>query len=185
MHKSLAIFTLGAAVLASCGSSGSSTSATTKAATETTKAPVTTAATTATTTATTATTTATTAKATTPTSAAAAPSVAVTLSEWKIEAGAVKAGKVTLDAKNTGAFPHELKVIKGSFADLAKGAGGSVAEDQLVAGAVVGKADRIGPGASATLSVDLPAGKYTLVCNIVGGGVSHAAKGQVLDITVA
>ena len=180
MRKPVAAFALSAGLLASCGSSSSSTTATTKATTETTKAAVTTTATTAApTTVTTA------AKAATPSTPAAAGAVTVTLSEWKIEAGPVKAGKVTFDTKNAGQFPHELVVFKGSFADLAKGAGGSVAQDQLAAGVVVVESAKIPAGASAPLTVDLPAGKYTLVCNIVGGGVSHAAKGQVLDITVA
>lgn len=177
MRKYFAVLAASAVVLASCGSSGSAAPTTTKASTETTKA------TTATTAAvTTAPTTATTAK---PATAPAAGSVAVTLTEWKIEAGAVKAGKVTFDTKNGGQFPHELKVLKGSFADFPKGAGGSADEAQLAAGVLVAKIDKIAAGASAPLVVDLPAGKYSLICNIVAGAVSHAAKGQVLDITVA
>jgi uncharacterized cupredoxin-like copper-binding protein len=116
---------------------------------------------------------------------AAAGGVDVVMKEWSIASGQLKAGSVTLNVRNDGQFKHELVVIKGTFATLPKTSSGSVDTSALPAGAVVGEADDIASGASATLKVDLTAGDYTLVCNITGGGSSHASRGQVLDVSVA
>ncbi|MGD9792239.1 MAG: hypothetical protein AB7V43_02060 [Acidimicrobiia bacterium] len=122
--------------------------------------------------------------ATTASGATAAGAVDVVLKEWSITSGQLNAGTVTLNVKNDGDFKHELVVIKGKFASLPKTSSGSVDTSALPAGALVGEAEDIAGGASTTLAVDLAAGDYTLVCNITGGGSSHASRGQVLDISV-
>lgn len=116
---------------------------------------------------------------------AGATTVDVTLSEWKVQAGGIKAGNVTFNAKNVGTFPHELLVLKGPFASLPKNPDGSVNEPALGAGVLVGKVDRFDAGATSSVSLNIPPGQYALICNLVGGGQSHAARGQVLDVTVA
>ena len=189
-------------VLAGCGSSSKSpSSATVAPAATTAKGAATTAAkATATTVAATATTaagTATTTKAATATTAAsaagtsAAPTAAggaadVGLKEWAVSVSpALKAGATTLTVKNSGQNPHELKVIKGdSYASLPKTSDGAVDEAKLGAD-VIGKMARINGGATGTLAVTLPAGKYVLLCNLGGGALNHASKGQNLDVTVA
>ncbi len=133
--------------------------------------------------------TATTAAATTTAAAPAASggTVAVVLEDdpWSIKANAaVPAGKVSFSVTNEGGFPHELVVFKGSYADLAKSDIGAVLEDEVAAGALIGRTDRVAAGSSAKLDVDLAPGKYSLICNISAGPNSHAGKGQVLDITV-
>lgn len=125
--------------------------------------------------------------ATTPAAAASGGSLAVVLEDdpWSIKANTtVPAGKIAFTATNEGSVPHELVVIKGSYAALAKSDIGAVLEDQLPAGALIGRTERIAAGASASIEYDLTAGKYTLLCNIAAGPNSHAGKGQVLDITV-
>jgi hypothetical protein len=117
---------------------------------------------------------------------AAAAAAEATLTEWAIAGPtSVKAGKVTITAKNGGSFPHELAVFKGSYADLPKSDIGAVLEDQLPAGGLIGRTDRIQAGGSAPLEVNLAAGQYSMICNISAGPNSHAGKGQVLDFTVS
>ena len=100
--------------------------------------------------------------------------------------GPISAGTVTLTVNNAGNFPHQLTVISGTgYKDLPLAADGSVAIDKLASGALAGGTDKIAPGANATLSVDLKPGHYVLLCNLVGGGSSHAARGQVTEIDVA
>jgi hypothetical protein len=96
----------------------------------------------------------------------------------------IGAGTVEFAVKNTGSSQHEFVVIKGSYADLPKTGNGAVLEDQLAAGALVGRTSRITEGASETKSFTLTAGKYVLLCNIVNGPTSHAGIGQRLDVTV-
>ena len=193
MRRLLVLTAAAGLALAACGSSSKSDSgsATTKAAAATTAAAATAttaAASTATTAAATATTkaaTATTASAGTTAAATASGSVAVTMKEWSITPGAIKAGAVSLAIKNDGQNPHELKVIKAdSFASLPLSSG-AVDESKLAAGAIIGQTARIDGGGSATLTVTLPAGKYVFVCNLGSGATSHAAKGQHIDVTVA
>lgn len=124
------------------------------------------------------------------TTVAAAPAAigtAYTMKEWAVEGPAtLKAGKVSLTITNNGSFPHQFKVIKGKYADLPKGAdGGSIAEDKLPAGALVGQLDKFEGGQTMTLALDLPAGDYVFLCNLGAGPNSHAGKGQHTDVTVA
>ena len=168
--------------LSACGSSGSDaadTTAATAATTAETTAP-------ADTTPAATTTVAAVADTTAATSAAGA-AVDVSLVEWAINAtGTPAAGTVTLNVTNDGQFPHELLVIKGdSYESLPLDANGAVEEAQLTAGALIGETERLDGGATTTLTAELTAGHYVLLCNIVGGGSSHAARGQVLELDVA
>jgi hypothetical protein len=181
--------------LAACGSGSDETTTTTDSSPTTAPAatappdttPTTTAATTTTTTAATATT-ATGATEDTPAGdAAAAGSYDVTLVEWAVEAPATATpGDVSIEVVNDGRFAHELLVIRGdSYEGLPLRSNGSVDTAQLAPGQLLGQTERLDPGSSASLSVALEPGGYVLLCNISGGGSSHAARGQVLEITVA
>ena len=96
----------------------------------------------------------------------------------------LSAGTVEFAVKNAGSSEHEFVVIKGSYADLPKTANGAVLEDQLGAGALVGRTARIKEGSSETKSFTVTAGKYVLLCNLVVGPTSHAGIGQRLDVAV-
>lgn len=122
------------------------------------------------------------------TPAAGGGTVDVTLVEWAVEAPTeIPAGTVTFNVTNGGEFPHELVVVRGeSYETLPQDSSGAVDDTQLPAGDFIGETARLdGGGGSEALTVDLPAGNYVLLCNITGGGSSHAARGQVLSVTVA
>jgi hypothetical protein len=118
---------------------------------------------------------------------APAEGVAASLKEWAIEAPTeYSAGDVTFTATNNGNFPHEFVVIQGeSYESLPLAEGGAVIEDNLPTGALLGRTARIGGGSSDDLTVTLPPGNYVLLCNLGGGALNHAGRGQRLDITVS
>jgi hypothetical protein len=77
-------------------------------------------------------------------------------------------------------------IIEGDgYATLPLTGNGAVDEAALPAGSLLGSTDRIAPGDMATISFDLEAGNYVLLCNIAVGPNSHAAAGQTLDITIS
>jgi uncharacterized cupredoxin-like copper-binding protein len=124
---------------------------------------------------------------TTPAAAASTGGAAYTLKEWSLEGSAtLPAGPTEIAITNGGNFAHEFVVIKDTtYEDAPKNDLGTVLEDKLPAGAVLGEVEKIEKGASAKLSVDLAPGKYLFVCNIEFGPNSHAGKGQRLNVTVA
>lgn len=69
----------------------------------------------------------------------------------------IKAGSITFNVKNIGTLPHNLEVV-----ELKK------------------VSENIDSGKSATLTVDLQPGTYTVICNIPG----HAQLGMKTTITV-
>lgn len=122
-------------------------------------------------------------KAATPTPAATKPApalghaVGVSLTEFKVtpNATAAAAGKVTFTVRNAGAIKHEFVVIatKTPAGSLLKGA----EADET------GNAGEIGDvpvGATKTLTLNLKAGHYALICNLPG----HYQAGQHADFTV-
>jgi hypothetical protein len=120
------------------------------------------------------------------TSASTAGKVTYTVKEWAIEGPAqLKAGPVSMSVTNPSTNRHELKIIKGVYAELPKTSNGAVDEEKLATGTIVGKLDAFAGGETKSLSVDLAPGKYLFVCNISFGPASHAERGQILDVTVA
>ena len=93
--------------------------------------------------------------------------VKVSLKEWSITPNAVRAepGKVTLVATNEGSEPHELVVIRSDLTPAALPViDGKVDEEKVEI------VDEIEPFAAATterMTIELTAGKYILICNIV------------------
>lgn len=104
------------------------------------------------------------------TSAAAGGTVAVTLEEWAVAAdpSSVAAGSVTFDVTNEGPDDvHEFVIIQTDLSptELPTAADGSVDE----AGGemtVVDEIEDIAVGDTQSLTVDLEAGAYVLLCNI-------------------
>ncbi len=112
--------------------------------------------------------------------AQAAP-INVELSEFAIKAGATSAaaGTVNFAAKNVGANNHEIVIVRSSAApgSLPLNASNGVDEAQVQ---VVKRMDRIAGGASGTLSADLTAGSYILLCNVG----THYQRGMNIAFTV-
>jgi uncharacterized cupredoxin-like copper-binding protein len=111
---------------------------------------------------------------------AAAGSVAVELSEWKVvpASATASAGSVTFAVANKGAQIHEFVVVKTDLkADALPVAGGKIDESTLTP---VDEIEDIAAGAAPTLSVDLAAGHYVLLCNIE----THYEQGMRADFDV-
>lgn len=120
-----------------------------------------------------------------------AETVDVVLSEFIVEpeVTSVDAGEIEFVADNQGGEVHELVVVRAaSAADLPTDADGAVDESQIPEEDQLGEIEDIQPGDSATLTVDLDAGDYVLLCNIVeeedGEVESHFALGMFTDFTV-
>jgi uncharacterized cupredoxin-like copper-binding protein len=111
----------------------------------------------------------------------AGPGVGATLKDFSIalEAANAPAGSTTFDIVNDGPSSHELEVFRTDLADDALPIDGStVADDQLE---IVDEVEDIAPGTSTSLTVELPAGHYVVICNISG----HYQAGMHAGITVS
>ncbi len=106
-------------------------------------------------------------------------------SEFKIELGATSApaGDVTFEITNGGTVVHEFVVVK---TDLAgdklpiDSSDGKVSEDDPAIEAI-DEVEDIAVGATPSLSVNLPAGHYVLICNLPG----HYTGGMHADFTTS
>jgi uncharacterized cupredoxin-like copper-binding protein len=114
--------------------------------------------------------------------------VDVVLREWAVAPAqtSVAAGKVYFLVENSGPdHPHEFVVIRSDLGPL-----DLPFEDNKVPEADVDFVDEIeefAPHSSASLTVDLTAGKYLLICNITEDDEaigSHYKKGMVATFTV-
>ena len=110
----------------------------------------------------------------------AGPGTGATLTDFAIalESENLTAGSTTFDIVNDGPTVHELEVFR---TDLAHGAlpvdGSTVADDQLE---IVDEVEDIAPGTATSLTVELPAGQYVVICNIA----DHYEAGMHAGITV-
>lgn len=115
--------------------------------------------------------------------------VDATLSDFKIDLGStsVKAGAVEIEGTNKGVHPHEIVVVKGVASNaLPTDANGAVDEDKLPPGALVGEVEAFGPGRTCSGGFDLPAGSYTLFCNVQGAEEgAHFRNGMVTSLVVS
>jgi len=103
-----------------------------------------------------------------------------TLTEFKISLDAAKfaAGEDTFSIRNDGKITHEFVVVRTELAPSALpiGSDGGVDEEATDVTAV-DEVEDIAAGATGSLTVSLPAGKYVVFCNLPGhykGGM-HAA----------
>lgn len=119
----------------------------------------------------------------------AATRVNVTLDEWAIkpDTSSAPAGAIGFVLQNKGEDAHELVVVKGvAPADLPLNEDGSLDEDQLPAGALMGEVEAFSAGTSCNGVFDLAPGEYTLVCNVFEESEheSHLKEGMVTTFTV-
>lgn len=106
--------------------------------------------------------------------------VVVTLDEFTVSSDkeTIGAGTVTFEVTNDGEVSHNLNVIK---TDLDAGdlpVADSIVDEALVD--VVDKTDDIDTGSSASVSVELEAGSYVLICNVP----THYEAGMTVAFTV-
>lgn len=93
-----------------------------------------------------------------------------------VSPASVAAGKVTFTLKNTGTIEHEVVVLKTDTPfDQLTVTNGKVSEKDSV-----GEVPELAAGKSASVSLDLKAGNYALVCNIK----DHYAMGMRAAFTV-
>ena len=122
-----------------------------------------------------------------------ASTVNVDLTEYAItlDVASVPAGPVTFNATNSGEeHAHELVIIKTDLAPdaLPTAADGSV--DEAGAGIeVIDEIEEFDPGGEESLTVDLEAGAYVLICNVVsemedGETHVHYAEGMTTAFEV-
>ena len=107
-----------------------------------------------------------------PTSAAAggANDEAFVLNEWTITppTSTLHAGKVKITAHNIGSETHELVIIRTSdAASLPKKADGSIDEDKIPEADKPGEIPDVAMGKTVTKTIDLAAGDYIAICNLV------------------
>jgi len=101
----------------------------------------------------------------------------------KLNLGSTKAGAVRLKVHNAGAALHELVAFR---SDLDEEALPLVADGSKVDETGTGithldpEAENIAAGADNTISIDLTAGRYVLVCNLAG----HYTQGMHAVLTV-
>lgn len=120
---------------------------------------------------------------------AGAATIDVALDDYTITpaSDAIAPGTVTFDTTNVGQAPHEMLVVRAASADdLPLDEDGAVDEDAL-GDAIVDETAFLQSGDGQALTVDLPAGEYVLVCNLVKEDVeieSHFAFGMHTEITV-
>ena len=97
-----------------------------------------------------------------------ADSVDVSLAEWSVSAspGSVSAGEVTFKVTNDGGEPHEFLVIRSDLAAdaLPTDEDGKVPEDQID---LIDEIEPFGAGTTEEITLNLEAGNYVLICNIV------------------
>ncbi len=100
-------------------------------------------------------------------------------SQWGLspDPSSVKAGKVTFSVANTGSIDHEMVVLKtdDAFDQLKVDSAGKVGEDGSI-----GEVSEFKAGATKSVTLDMSAGSYVLVCNIEG----HYTKGMRAAFTV-
>lgn len=117
--------------------------------------------------------------------------IEVRLTEYSVTpvVSSVPAGQVTFDARNIGGSTHELVVFKTDLEPdaLPTAADGSV--DETGAGiTLVGEAEDIASQTQRSFELELGAGSYVLLCNVVeevnGQTVSHYQKAMHAAFTV-
>lgn len=117
--------------------------------------------------------------------------VTALLDEFSVqpEVPSVPAGRIAFTARNVGAEPHELVVVRAENATaLPVSQDGSMAEDQLRPGQLVGEIEEFPAGQDCTGVFELRPGSYVLLCNIVetenGMPESHFEEGMFVQFTV-
>jgi hypothetical protein len=112
--------------------------------------------------------------------------IAVELKEWAVlpARADAPAGTITFEARNTGADPHELVVVRAADpAKLPLAADGTVDETKLPEGALVGEIEAFPAKQTCPGTFELTPGSYALFCNLLeteadGAKENHYANGM-------
>jgi uncharacterized cupredoxin-like copper-binding protein len=94
--------------------------------------------------------------------------ISATVKDFSIDlaSSSAPAGSVTFDISNEGPSAHEFVILKTDEApDALPVKDSEVEEDKLD---VVDEAEDIAPSTTATLTTDLEAGSYVIICNVTG-----------------
>lgn len=106
--------------------------------------------------------------------------LAVTMTDYKVALNVttLKAGSVKIGVKNAGGMEHSFELIKTDlpFDQLPTDVGSAKAKED----GLVKQVKSIGVGKVATLTADLAAGKYVVICNVAG----HYQLGMRAALTV-
>ena len=98
-----------------------------------------------------------------------------------VSPGSATAGEVSFTITNNGPSTHEFVVVKSDGdkdpGSLKVGKDGTIDEDTLN---VIDEQSEIAPGTAPTLTTNLDAGSYILICNLPG----HYAQGMHVGFTV-
>lgn len=99
-----------------------------------------------------------------------------------LESSSAPAGEVTFDVTNDAEQPHEFVVLKTDLPEdqLPTDEAGSVDEEGDPGIEVVDEIEDIGGGSTQSLTTDLDAGHYVLICNLPG----HYGQGMHATFTV-
>ena len=100
---------------------------------------------------------------------------------------AVAAGSVTFNASNVGGATHELVIIRTDVApDALPVIENHVADESAEEIAVIGRIEEFAAQSDASITIDLEAGSYVLICNIVEDtGTSHYEEGMHRAFTIS
>jgi len=104
--------------------------------------------------------------------------VSVALAEWKLvpSRATVQPGRVTFVVRNDGSIVHELVVLRSDrHHHSLKVQGGKAVETGRL-----GRIPQVPSGVSRRLTLRLPAGRYVLLCNLLG----HYQAGQFAALRV-
>lgn len=111
------------------------------------------------------------------------PVVTVTMSEYRFEHGRVPAGRVVFEVVNRGAIAHRASLIPlpEDFPPILEQLRGTERRPVDTLAAVA----NLAPGERRSVAVDLPAGRYALVCFLTNpDGSSHAVEGHAGEFRV-
>jgi uncharacterized cupredoxin-like copper-binding protein len=94
--------------------------------------------------------------------------LAVTMKDYRVELSVdtLKAGTVKIGVKNSGGMEHSFELIKSDlpFDKLPIDSGAAKAKED----GLIKQVKSIGVGKVATLTADLAAGNYVVICNVAG-----------------
>lgn len=118
--------------------------------------------------------------------------VSVNLTEYAVapDTTAVAPGQVTFTAVNIGGTVHELVVIKTDLSPEALPTADDGSVDEAGEGMeLIGEVEDVAAGEEGELAVDLEAGAYVLICNVVqqtdsGDVTAHYTEGMYSAFTV-
>jgi hypothetical protein len=102
-----------------------------------------------------------------------------------VDRNVVPSGQVTFDVVNDGSVPHEFLVVRTELAPSALPTEASGAYEENGPGTVlVGGVEDMDPGVRRVVQLDLSAGHYVLLCNMVGPLGAHYQLGMRTALTV-